>query len=269
MATNLANFPDIWGGAKQRLTGAKHAPPAMVAYPAHYSANLASILDQFNPFPPYSLVIGQCTDGLPFMLSLDNPRSGSILVVGEDEQAKVNVLTTMSTSSCRINPPEDVSWTLITRKAYQFAELANNPQCQTVIHPQEQAAGELLIEMASIVEQRRFGRERGSLHVIMVDDYQGLLPILSDYSVYLSFKTLVSKGPGRGIWPLVSAKPGDAHTEQGQVLRAFGTYIFEKSGFGPGQNHPQGNGRGTLPIFQPNFNVIVGGRLIPICSLSA
>jgi hypothetical protein len=268
MATDLANYPAIWSGANQRVTGAPQTAPTILASPTHYSANLSSILDQFAPFPPYSLVIGQCTDGLPFMLSLDNPRSGSILVVGEDEKAKMNVLTTMSISSCRINHPQDVSWSLITRKGYQFAELANSPHCQAVVHPQERAAGELLIEMASIVEQRRFGRERGSLHVLMVDGYQGLLPILSDYSVYLSLKTLVSKGPGRGIWPLVSANPGDAHTEQGQVLRAFGTYIFEKSNLDLGKIHHPSHGRGPLPILQPNFNVIVGGRLIPICSLS-
>ncbi|MGW8224764.1 MAG: hypothetical protein ACWGOY_03485 [Anaerolineales bacterium] len=268
MATDLANYPAVWSGAKQRVAGALQPAPAIEAYPTHGSANLSSILDQFSPFPPYSLVIGQCTDGLPFMLSLDNPRSGSILVVGEDDKAKMSVLTTMSTSSCRINHPADVSWSLITRRAYQFPEMANSPHCQAVIHPQERTAGELLIEMASIVEQRRFGRERGSLHVLMIDGYTGLSPILSDYSVYLSLKTLVSKGPGRGIWPLVSAMPGDAHTEQGQVLHAFGTYIFEKNTLEPGQNHPPANRRRPRPSLQPNFNVIVGGRLIPICSLS-
>ena len=258
MATNFANLPAIWGGSAPRQALVDTRSPA--SSPGN-SPSLSSILYEFSPFPPYSLVVGQCVDGLPFMLGLDNPHSGSILVVGDHDLAKKQVLSTMSTSACRLNHPEDVSWSLVSSTPHLYAELVNSPHCRAVINPHDRAAGELIIELASIVEQRRFGRERGGTHVLMVDDFRSFAPMLGDYSVYLNLKTLVSKGPGCGVWPLISAKSHDAHTQQGQLLRTFGTYIFEKSD----RDHKQT----FSPHFQPNFNVIVGGRLIPISSLSA
>ena len=87
--------------------------------------------------------------------------------------------------------------------------------------------------------------------------------MLSDYSVYLNLKTLIAKGPSVGIWPLISARPDDAYSQQGQLLRSFGTYIFEK------KEQVAEETRISSSIHQSDFNVIVGGRLIPIRSLAS
>lgn len=268
MATNFINLPALWRGSQDRQTS--HAIPtaALDNRTPLPSPDLSSILYEFSPFPPYSMVIGQCADGLPFMLSLDTPRSGSILVVGEQNWAKMQILNAMSVSSCRINHPEDVSWTVITNNPHQFAELVSSPHCRAVINPNDRAAGEMVIELSSMVEQRRFGREYGGMQVLMIDDFMSFSPMMSDYSVYLNLKSLVSKGPGCGIWPLISIKSEDAHTEQGQLLRTFGTYIFEKVERENSDIRMSNHIPSPSPIYQPNFNVIVGGRLIPISSLS-
>ena len=267
MATNFINLPALWNDSQDRQLPVRRSP-TLETFPRLHSPDLASILYEFSPFPPYSMVIGQCMDGLPFMLSLDNPRSGSILVVGEHDWSKMQILNAMSVSSCRINHPEDVSWSLITKTPHQYAELVNGRHCQTVINPHDRAAGELVVELASTVEQRRFGREHGSMQVLMIDDFKSFAPMISDYSVHLNLKTLVSKGPGCGIWPLISIKSEDAHTEQGQLLRTFGTYIFEKAENDNREIDSTHQGYSPAPDIQPDFNVIVGGRLIPINSLS-
>jgi hypothetical protein len=268
MATNFINLPTLWNGSQQRQIPATRNSADFLTQTRQPSPHLSSILSEASPFPPYSLVIGLCTDGLPFMLSLDNPKSGSILVVGENAWAKSQILNAMGISSCQINHPDEVSWSVITRNAHQYAELVSTLHCQTVINPHDRASGELVIEMASIVEQRRFGRERGGTKVLMIDDFQSFVPMLSDYSVYLNLKILVSKGPACGIWPLISIKSDEAHTEQDQLLRTFGTYIFEKAEHESSHTPSTWPQHTTEPTFQPNFNVIVGGRLIPICSLS-
>jgi hypothetical protein len=263
MATNFANLPVIWGRAQhQPVTSGSN-------FLSKNQDSLNSILNEFGPFPPYSLVVGQCVDGLPFMLSLDNPRSGAILVVGENETRKKQVLSTMSSSACRINHPADVSWSLISSTPHQYSELVNSPHCRSITSPHERAAGELIVDLASTVEQRRFGRERGGTHVIMIDNFGSLAPLLSDYRVYLNFKSLISNGPGCGIWPLVSSRPDEAYTEQGKLLRTFGTYIFEKIGSERGSNSFSREPLNLPQNIQPNFNAIVGGRLIPISSLFA
>ena len=80
---------------------------------------------------------------------------------------------------------------------------------------------------------------------------------------------MVNTGPQNGVWPIISIQPDDVHSARGQLLRSFGTYIFEKAD----------NNQAYLPdneasdprdqIYAPNFNVIVGGRLIPISNLIA
>lgn len=264
MTANFANISLPWG---------KPAPgQVQVASPPGDSrtgtgVTLASVLYEFGPFPTYSLVIGQCLDGLPFMLGLDNPNSGAVLVVGERDQAKIQVLSTMGASACRINHPEEVAWSLISRSPRQYPGLVDSPHCQDIVSPFDRAAGDLVVELASLVEQRRFGRERGGMHVLMIDDFRSFAPVLSDYSVYLNLKTMVSKGPACGVWPLISARPDDAYSPQGQILRDFGTYIFEKNAVDDRQMSPSGDSLSPKPGFQPAFNAIVGGRLIPISGL--
>lgn len=260
MVTNYADLPAVWDGTPPgQFPISTHA-----ANPPHeHLPSLALILHEFGPFPPYSLVIGQCMDGLPFMLGLDNPRPGALLVVGEHNPAKEAILSTMSRSACRINHPEEVCWSLISSAPQRYRDLVNSRHCQAVISPHERAAGSLVVEMASIIEQRRFGRERGGTHVLMIDDFRSFSPMLSDYSVYLNLKTLITKGPSVGIWPLISARPDDAYSQQGQLLRSFGTYIFEK------KEQVAEETRISSSIHQSDFNVIVGGRLIPIRSLAS
>ena len=264
MTANFTNISLPWGKPAQNQVQVV-SPPRVSG--TGTGATLSSVLYEFGPFPAYSLVIGQCLDGLPFMLGLDNPHSGAVLVVGERDQARKQVLSTMSASACRINHPEEVSWSLISKSPRQYPGLVGSPHCQNVVSPYDRSAGELVIELASLVEQRRFGRERGGMHVLMIDDFQGFAPMLSDYSVYLNLKSLVSKGPACGIWPLLSARPDDAYSPQGQLLRDFGTYIFEKHDVAHEQNsHASGNQNSGLDLW-PVFNAIVGGRLIPISCL--
>ncbi len=236
-------------------------------YPSTPTPSIYSILDSYGPFPIQSLMIGICSDGFPFMLGLDNPRSGSILVVGENTQEKSQILRTMCISACLINRPEDVSLCVITNKPHQYAELSKYPNCQAIMSPYERAAGEMIIEFSSIVEQRRSGRERGESLMLLIDDFHSIDSILRDFSVYLNLKTLVTNGPTSGVWPIISIEPGDVHSSKGQLLRSFGTYIFEKVDNDHAYFPDNESFKTKDLVHEPNFNIIVGGRLVPISNL--
>jgi hypothetical protein len=271
MATNLLNLPTFWKGNQEReLSDNRDYQPREILSQSILSAtpSIYSILNSFGPFPPYSLVVGMCRDGLPFMIGLDNPKSGSILVVGENSIEKTQILKSISFSASILNNPNQVRLCVITNKVDRYADLMKYPNCQALLTPFERAAGEMVIEFAAIAEQRRSGRERGEALMLLIDDFQSFAPMLSDYSVYLNLKALVAKGPNSGIWPIISIKPGDVHSAKGQLLRSFGTYIFEKVDNDPGLI--PGSELMTPPelIHQPNYNVIIGGRLIPISNLS-
>ena len=103
--------------------------------------------------------------------------------------------------------------------------------------------------------------------MLLIDDFQSLNPMLSDFSVYLNLKTLVTNGPKSGVWPLISIEPDDIHSSRGQLLRSFGTYVFEKAENDLSYLPQIGDSNPGELIFEPNFNVIVGGRLFPISNL--
>lgn len=271
METSLLNLPALkredrrgmFPGYGESSLTERRIQPKRATTPSLYT-----ILDTFGAFPPYSLVIGLSKDGLPFMLDLDNPKSGSILVVGETGSGKTQLLKVVSTSACLLNNPQNVSLHVISKKANEYTGLFNFPHCQTLLDPYDRAAGEMVIELASIAEQRRTGRELGSMMMLIIDDYSSISRMLSDYSVYLNLKTLVSRGPKSGIWPIISINPNDVHEEIGHLLRSFGTYIFERSTnqtqFAPTHNQAID----SRDDFNASFDVIIGGRLNPIINLS-
>ncbi|MFC1922069.1 FtsK/SpoIIIE domain-containing protein [Chloroflexota bacterium] len=271
METSLLNLPALkredrrgmFPGYGESSLTERRIQPKRATTPSLYR-----ILDTYGAFPPYSLVIGLSKDGLPFMLDLDNPKSGSILVVGETGSGKTQLLNVVSTSACLLNNPQNVSLHVISKKANEYTGLFNFPHCQTLLNPYDRAAGEMVIELASIAEQRRTGRELGSMRMLIIDDFSSISRMLSDYSVYLNLKTLVSRGPKSGIWPIISINPNDVHEEIGHLLRSFGTYIFERSTnqtqFAPAHNQAIDSG----DEFTASFDVIIGGRLNPIITLS-
>jgi hypothetical protein len=202
------------------------------------------------------------------MLDLSNPKSGSILVLGEKGSGKTQILRTMTISACMLNQPEDLRIFIISNSAREFTDAMHFPHCETVINSYDRAAGELVIELASISEQRRSGRERGAMMMLLIDDFASYEAMLRDYSVYLNLKSLITRGPASGVWPIIAINPNDVHEKRAQMLRSFGTYIFEKSELDPQYKLETGASPDRELMIVPNFDVIVGGRLVPIANLS-
>ena len=267
MVTSL--IPSVWQDTRTTVSpgmNVQQIPPQDIINPA---PSIYSILESYGPFPNQSLMVGICADGFPFMLDLNNPRSGSVLVVGENTHERSQIMKTMCLSASLINRPDQISIFVISNKPHQYAELSKYPNCQAIISPYERSSGELVIEIASIVEQRRSGRERGGSLMLIIDDFQSINSILNDFSVYLNLKTMVNTGPQNGVWPIISIQPDDVHSSRGQLLRSFGTYIFEKVDSDQTFLPENGEIDPNEQVYAPNFNVIVGGRLIPISNLLA
>jgi hypothetical protein len=271
MITSLLNLPILKRDARRDFTPVeagiyvtdRHTNQRQPSAP-----NLRNILADYGAFPPYSLVIGLCQDGLPFMLDLGNPRSGSILVVGEKGCGKTQLLNVIGQSACLLNSPKDINLYVVTNKPYEFTNLSNNPHNQGLLSPFDREVGELVVELASISEQRQTGRELGSKIILIIDDLACIARMLSDYSVHLNLKTLVSRGPASGIWPIISINPNDIPEEKSLLLRAFGTYIFERSSRQSDVAHAQNQASEPMGISSPTFDVIIGGMLNPIINLA-
>lgn len=264
MALNILNLPTLWEPGEYDVYKDRSLRRPKKRF---NTTKLESVMDYFGAFPPYSLVVGMCTDGMPFMLDLGNPKTGSILVAGETGCGKTTLLRTMGISACNLNPPQNVSIYIISNHIGEYADFRALPHCEAMLNSYDRAAGELVIELASINEQRRVGRERGEKIILILDEFSGFEGMLRDYSVYLNLKSLISRGPSNGIWPMIAINSNEARERRNQLLRSFGTYIFEKTEAAP----LMGKDDDSIPTgettIQANFDAILGGRLVPISSL--
>lgn len=271
MELNLSYPPDVdINSEKNAFTNLEvHESAERQVLPRESLApSLRSLLDIYGNFPPFSLVIGLCNDGLPFMLNLDNPKPGSFLVVGNDSTKTIQLLKVITLSACNLNIPQNVSICVITNNRNEFTRLQGLPHCEGIFSPYDRNAGEMIIEFASIAEQRRSGRERGSRILLAIDDLSSCNNLISDYSVYLNLKSLIMRGPKSGIWPIISIPSHSVDDANPQLLRSFGAYIFGK----PAQklSTSSNSDHAMIPAkpYPFDFDVIINGRLIPITSLS-
>ena len=232
-----------------------------------YPPSLYSILDSNGSFSSPSLVIGLCNDGLPFTLNLDNPKSGSILIVGDRRKDIAQLMKVIGHSVSLINHPKEVSYYVITDKTNDYVELFSYQHCQDILSTEDPSAGELVNKLASIAADRRTGGESGSRILLFIDDLSSFSNLLNDFGVYLNIKDLIQRGPNSGIWPIVSSSNQVVQHVKPHLARTFGTYIFDK--FTPGINstprvYP---GTGHQGLHRASFNIIIKGRLIPIDNL--
>lgn len=210
---DLINLPDL---RESRGVDVTKSNPSFI--------NLDSILDTYRPFPDYSTVLGLCTDSFPFMLGLDNPRSGSVLIAGYNKHGLTQMFRTVISSACRINDPEKVSYVLITSNPENYLDISDFPHCQGLLSPYDKISGETVIELASVSEQRKYGRELGSTIILVIDGFQDFSTMLSDYSVYLNLRSLITSGPKSKIWPFISVSENPSKKD---LLLDFGTYIMQ------------------------------------------
>ena len=232
-----------------------------------YPPSLYSILDSNGIFPSSSMIIGLCNDGLPFMLNLDDPKSGSILIVGDRRKDKTQLMKVIGHSVSLLNHPQEVSYYVITDTTNEFVELLSYRHCRDILSTEDSSAVELVNKLASMAANRRTGKERGSKILLFIDDLSSFSNLLNDFSVYLNIKDLIQRGPTSGIWPIVSSSNQGVQHVKPHLVRTFGTYIFDKYTPNIISTPEELPGTSDQRLNRARFNIIIKGRLIPIDNL--
>ena len=177
--------------------------------------SLDAWLRRIGPLPPYSAVLGQCTDGLPMLVDLSDPEHGAILVVGDEGLEALP--RALLVSAAYLNHPDQVSFTVITPD-HDFDDLARLPACDSVISSYDRRSSEAVIELAAVAEQRKSGRERGPVHVLCIHDLRALLSY-DEYDLLAYLSWLVEFGARLGVVPLATVRLGDIAPIQEQAPR--------------------------------------------------
>jgi len=188
--------------------------------------NMSEILDQTGPLPPYSVILGICEDGLPFLFDLTNPAPGSLLIVGDEGSGKTRLVRSILASAIKLSKPNQLAFSLITPNASQFQdEMLSIEYCQHFISPDESSAAKLIENLAQLTENRRRSSTPGQMILLVIDDLAACLQSLDDEQ-FRRLYWLVKHGPRSRIWVLATLDPANLEWMDDRILDAFRTRLM-------------------------------------------
>jgi hypothetical protein len=230
------------------------------------SPNLRQILRRIGPLPPFSALIGQCFDGLPFLFDLSDPSPGSILISGAPYSGKTRILRTILASAACLNPPSQINFYVLSPNIGEFDSIAGYSHCKGMISSYDRASTSQVIRLAEIAEQRKSGRNRGAVIILAIDNLEAMLEY-KEHELKSYLRWLVKYGPRLDIWPVVTVNPVKVHERDDDLIAEFGTHLGDGSqprqlDSGISSRYPALPGRGQ-------FVASVGGESFRFSALDA
>lgn len=193
-----------------------------------FKISLHQLVNEISPLPPFSLIVGGCEDGMHFYMALDDPRPGSILIVGDRGSGKHRLVESMLASAVLLNPPRHLRYALISNNLNRFNRYLDGMQCYAGLQPGEQASA-LIQELTDIFAQRWAGQGSRSPILLFIEDLADVCTSLDERYVE-DLMWLIQHGPQTYIWPVITMHAEDSITEDEHIIDSFGTYLLGRIG---------------------------------------
>lgn len=229
--------------------------------------SLEALIEQYGPFPPYSAVLGACEDGLPFILDLTLAAPGALLICGDPGSGKEHLLKTILASAIRLNPAEQVNLSIVAQEPDVFFSLAGADHCQEIFTADEESTGELIKELADIVEERKRSGPGDPACILALDNLAACLEFQDDQA-YTRLYWLIRHGPRYRVWTIATLPTDRAAEIDPRFLSAFRTRLVgfiqddEMAGFLSGEE-----GLSTQDLDgSKQFLVPYGGEWLRFCA---
>jgi hypothetical protein len=190
--------------------------------------SLDELLAQTGPFPPETIVLGACEDGLPFTLDLNNPAPGALLYGSDQANENSAWLHAALLSALRLNPSRNLQLWVVASSADTYQDVIHYPHLRHLAAPEELVTSALIQEMVEMVEQRRHGDPYGPACILAVDDLASLLHNI-DEELYRSLNILLRHGPRMRIWPIATLNASQAYQVDERLLSAFRTRLIGRT----------------------------------------
>jgi hypothetical protein len=178
---------------------------------------LDDILVDFPYLPVQTAVLGQGEDGYPVLFDLNDPRPGPLLVTAENGCGKTNLLKVVASSLARNNSRYDVQVSILSPKPEEWGGYGG------IFPTWERAAGDQVVELAAIAEQRRWGRELGAAQVLLLDGLEQVKRWDDDPQIY--FDWMLREGPAMGVWTIATVSPEES-LSLGRLMTGFRTRLL-------------------------------------------
>ena len=218
----------------------------------HFEKRIESYIDSIKPLPYFSVLLGTCRDGLPLLIDLANSDLSACLIQAPAKDARNDLLKLMLRSAVQLNPPEIIQYVIITPHIRDYEFESGFPHCLDVLHPGQREAGELVMELSALIEQRNTGRQRGPAVIFVIEELERFINLM-DEEILSNFKWILREGPGARVWPIATSN-GPARLADKKVTSFFDTRIESSEHLLAGVNHAEGGYASNAGHFQVSFS---------------
>jgi len=221
---------------------------------------LAQFFQQMTHLPGLNAGLGMCSDRMPVMLDLTDPRPGPLAVLGNARSGKTSLVQVMLESALALNPGQQVRFVIIAEKPQEYERLSRSDTARAqslgIFPPGSLEAQRILERLAAQVEH-------GSAEPVLVclDDLRMIRT--ASAALQSAVETILCAGPQVSIWP-IAVLSAETAPGLGRWLRRFRTRLI-------GNMANQAAGR--LGIFtgldaeslvpRRQFSVYLGGEWLP------
>lgn len=158
--------------------------------------------------PKHSLLLGECRDGLPFLVQLGDPTMGAVLIGGDQASGKTHQLQVMVDSAMRLNHPHEIQVSILTHKPDEWRSFWDQKAQEKYLYQIKawyDPAAEALIEgLITLAEARRSGEGQGAAILLILDDFNFVGDL--SYEAQVNLHWLLAYGAQSGIWIVAAVK---------------------------------------------------------------
>lgn len=181
------------------------------------------VLKRMSALPTGSMLVGSGEDGLPFLLDLDQPASGALLLCGDPGCGKTRLMQSMAGSLPVMNSSREARYAVITARPDEWQGKVIQPQCLGIYDASGEDAPRLVTKLLSLAEQRSEQNQTGPAFVIFVDDLMSVQTW--DRTAQVNLHWLIQYGALSRIWVVAGVAAADA-AEISYWIDAFRTRLI-------------------------------------------
>jgi len=161
--------------------------------------NQDDIVSGIIPLPPDTLMIGMAKDGLPILFQLKDPSPCPVIIIGDQDSGKTNLLKTLAGSINMGKDPIDIQFGVVTNFLEEWQDLEVKPECLGIWPINHGSADQFIRRMVDWAKQPFHGRQ---VMVLFIDNLASLLN--TDLEVRENLKWLLMNGATRQCWTIAS-----------------------------------------------------------------
>jgi hypothetical protein len=186
---------------------------------------LSEVLEENSPIPAYSVLLGVCEDGVPLLLDLTDPYSGSYLIAADDHENNFSVLLNLLTSTYLVNNENEVNIHIITPHPEGYAEVQKTRNLKICLTPNQKETTIAIEEFGNLVLARRSSSDLLPFHILAVDGLVDLYNLLNP-QIRSLLHLVIEHGPEVGVWVMATIEAGQINPRIFNILESFPSRIL-------------------------------------------